>query len=61
LVATLLEYDLVDELRLMVDPLLLGTGTPVFRDNGVHRNLRLVDNRVTITTTGAILATYALA
>jgi dihydrofolate reductase len=61
LVATLLEHDLVDEFRLMIDPLLLGTGKRVFRDDGVHRNLRLVDNRVTVTTTGAILATYALA
>lgn len=61
LVATLLEHDLVDEFRLMIDPLLLGSGKRVFRDDGVHRNLRLVDNRVTVTTTGAILATYALA
>jgi dihydrofolate reductase len=61
LVATLLEHDLVDEFRLMIDPLLLGSGKRVFRDDGVLRPLRLVDNRVTVTTTGAILATYALA
>ena len=61
LVATLLEHDLVDEFRLMIDPLLLGSGKRVFRDDGVLRRLRLVDNRVTVTTTGAILATYALA
>ena len=61
LVATLLEHDLVDQFRFMIDPLLLGSGKRVFRDDGVHRNLRLVDNRVTVTTTGAILATYALA
>ena len=29
--------------------------------DGLLRRLRLVDNRVTVTTTGAILATYALA
>jgi riboflavin biosynthesis pyrimidine reductase len=61
LVATLLEHDLVDEIRLMVDPLLLGTGTRVFRDDGVLRSLRLVGNRIAITTTGAILGSYALA
>jgi hypothetical protein len=60
LVATLLDDDLVDEFRL-IDPLLLGTGKRVFLDNGVLRSLRLADNRVTITTTGAILASYALA
>jgi dihydrofolate reductase len=57
LVQTLLEHDLVDELRLMVDPLVVGGGKRIFRDDGVLRPLRLVDS--TVTTTGAILATYA--
>jgi dihydrofolate reductase len=57
LVQSLLEHDLVDELRLMIDPLVLGGGKRFFRDDGALRPFRLVDSQVT--TTGAILATYA--
>jgi len=57
LVRSLLEHELVDELRLMLDPLLLGGGKRIFRDDGVLRSLRLVDAQ--ITSKGAILATYA--
>jgi dihydrofolate reductase len=57
LVQTLFEHDLVDVLRLMIDPLLVGGGKRVFRDDGVLRPWRLVDSEVA--TTGAILATYA--
>jgi dihydrofolate reductase len=57
LVQTLIEHDLVDEFRLMIDPLLLGGGKRVFGDDGVQRPLQLVDHQVT--TTGAVLATYA--
>jgi dihydrofolate reductase len=59
LVQTLLEHDLVDELRLMIDPVTLGGGKRLFRDDGELRSLRLVNGEVT--TTGAILATYARA
>jgi dihydrofolate reductase len=57
LVQTLLEHGLVDELRLMIDPVLVGGGKRVFRDDGILRTLELVDQQQT--TTGAILATYA--
>jgi dihydrofolate reductase len=57
LVRTLIEQDLVDEFRLMIDPVALGGGKRLFPDDGALRPLRLVDSRVT--TTGAILATYA--
>jgi dihydrofolate reductase len=57
LVQTLTEHDLVDELRIMIDPLLLGGGRRLFRDDGTLRPLRLVESQVT--TTGAILTTYA--
>jgi dihydrofolate reductase len=57
LVRTLVEQGLVDEFRLMIDPLLLGGGKRIFRDDGSLRPLRLVHGEVT--TTGAILATYA--
>jgi dihydrofolate reductase len=56
LVRTLIEHDLVDEFRLMIDPVLLGGGKRIFRDDGSLRPLRLVDGQ--ITSTGAILATY---
>jgi dihydrofolate reductase len=58
LVKTLLEHDLVDGFRLMIDPLVLGGGKRVFSDDGVKRPMQLLDS--TVTTTGAILATYAL-
>ena len=57
LVQTLIEYELVDEFRLMIDPVVLGGGKRIFRDDGVLMRLRLVDGQVT--STGAILATYA--
>lgn len=57
LVQSLIDFDLVDELRMMVDPLIVGGGKRIFVDDGALRPLRLVDSRVT--TTGAILATYA--
>jgi dihydrofolate reductase len=55
--AELLARDLVDELRLMIDPVILGGGKRFFRDDGVCRRLDLV--RSETTPTGAILATYA--
>jgi dihydrofolate reductase len=57
LVQTLIEHDLVDEYRVMIDPLFLGGGKRIFRDDGALRPLRLVSGEVT--TTGAILTTYA--
>jgi dihydrofolate reductase len=57
LVQMLIEHGLVDEFRLMIDPVTLGGGKRIFRDDGSLRPLRLVDGEVT--TTGAILATYA--
>ena len=57
LVQTLIEHELVDEFRLMIDPLILGGGKRVFGEDGALRPLRLIDHEVT--TTGAILATYA--
>jgi dihydrofolate reductase len=56
LVRTLVEHDLVDEYRLMIDPLVLGGGKRIFDDDGVRRPLRVVASQVT--GTGAILATY---
>jgi dihydrofolate reductase len=57
LVQTLFERDLVDEFRVMIDPVVVGGGKRLFRDDGGLRPLRLVDSQVT--TTGVIIATYA--
>ena len=57
LVRTLIEHDLADQFRLMIDPVVLGGGKRIFRDDGLLRPMRLVDGQVT--STGAILATYA--
>jgi hypothetical protein len=41
----------------MIDPVVLGGGKRIFRDDGSLRPLQLVDCQ--IASTGAILATYA--
>jgi dihydrofolate reductase len=56
LVRSLVDRDLVDEFRIMLDPIVLGGGKRMFPEDGVQRNLRLVDSKVA--GTGAILATY---
>ena len=57
LVRSLIEHGLVDEFRFMIDPLVVGGGKRLFRDDGALRPLRLVDAEVT--STGAIIAAYA--
>jgi len=46
LVQALIEHDLVDELRLMVFPVLLGSGKRLFGETSNKKPLRLVDSRV---------------
>jgi dihydrofolate reductase len=45
LVQTLMAHDLVDELRLMVYPVVLGTGKRLFGDTSDKKPLRLVDSK----------------
>jgi dihydrofolate reductase len=45
LVQTLVEHDLVDEVRLMVFPVVVGAGKHLFGDTGGTKRLRLVDAR----------------
>jgi dihydrofolate reductase len=46
LAQTLLEHDLVDELHLMMFPVVLGTGKRLFGETSDKKTLRLVDSRV---------------
>ncbi|MDP9864181.1 MULTISPECIES: dihydrofolate reductase family protein [Streptosporangium] len=56
LVRTLLHEGLVDELRLMIEPVILGGGKTIFPDDGALRTLELVS---TVTSgTGVHVCTY---
>jgi len=48
-------HDLIDEYRLLIHPLVLGSGRRLFTD-GTFATLRLVDSATT--TTGVVIATY---
>ncbi len=56
LAAQLIEHDLVDEYRLMIEPVLLGGGKRVFPDDGQARALELVS--ATTTGTGVLICIY---
>jgi dihydrofolate reductase len=45
LVRSLMEHDLVDELRLMVHPVALGAGERVFETTGEKQSMRLLETR----------------
>lgn len=56
LIQTLLKHDLIDEFRLKIFPLTLGTGKRLFGDGTIPAAFRLVDSRTS--SKGVIVATY---
>jgi len=56
LAAQLVEHDLVDEYRLMIEPILLGGGKRIFPEDGRARPLELVSTRTA--STGVLICTY---
>ena len=56
LVRQLIEKDLVDEYRLMIEPIILGGGKKLFPEDGAARHLELVESSVS--STGVHICTY---
>jgi dihydrofolate reductase len=56
LVQSLLRRELVDQYRLWVFPLVLGSGKRLFADGTIPAGLKLVDSKVS--TTGVVMGTY---
>jgi dihydrofolate reductase len=56
LVRQLIENDLVDEYRLMIEPVILGGGKRLFPEDGAARHLELVET--TTSSTGVHICTY---
>jgi dihydrofolate reductase len=56
LIQTLLRENLIDEYRLWVFPLVIGSGKRLFADGTIPSALRLVDSKVS--TTGVVIGTY---
>jgi dihydrofolate reductase len=56
LIKTLAEHDLIDEYRLMVYPIVLGTGKKLFSDGFPFSTLALVETRALAS--GVVISTY---
>jgi dihydrofolate reductase len=56
LVRSLLQYGLLDELKLMIHPVVMGGGKRLFEDFGEHKALELVDSQTFAT--GVVYLTY---
>jgi dihydrofolate reductase len=56
LVQTLMRHGLVDRYRLIINPIVVGSGKRLFRDGAERAGLRLVES--TISSTGQIIASY---
>src|SRR5918999_1696803 len=56
LIQTLLRHNLVDQYRLLVFPLVIGSGKRLFSEGTIPAGLKLVDSKVS--TTGVVIGTY---
>ena len=56
LIRSLLPHGLIDQVRLLIHPLVLGSGRRLFETGDAFLTFRLIDS--TTTTTGVIIATY---
>jgi dihydrofolate reductase len=56
LIQTLLEHDLIDEFRIWIFPVVIGTGKRLFGDGTIPAALKLVDSKVS--KTGVTINTY---
>ena len=56
LIQTLLRHNLVDQYRLWVFPLVIGSGKRLFSEGTIPSGLRFVDS--TVSTTGVVIGTY---
>ncbi len=56
LIQTLLRHNLVDEFRLWVFPVVIGSGKRLFSEGAVPSGLKLVDSKVS--STGVVIGTY---
>ena len=56
LIQTLLKNNLIDELRLMIFPVVVGNGKRLFGEGTLPASLKLTDSKTT--STGVILVTY---
>ena len=56
LIQTLLRHNLVDEFRLWVFPVVIGSGKRLFADGAIPAGLKRVDTK--ISTTGVVIGTY---
>ena len=56
LIQTLLRHNLVDEYRLWIFPLVIGSGKRLFSEGTIPAALKLVDSKVS--TTGVVIGTY---
>ncbi len=56
LIQTLLRHSLIDQYRLWVFPLVIGSGKRLFADGTIPSGLKLLDSKVS--TTGVVIGTY---
>ena len=56
LIQTLLRHNLVDKYRLLIFPVVIGSGKRLFSEGTIPSGLKLVDS--TVSTTGVVIGTY---